>query len=256
MCRSKGILLFLAAALLWVSSCTPLKELVYMQGDPALLNDTTKFEMKLYPGDIISLNLFSVNPDALPGLSMAKEATPVIDNRSAYEKGFVIDQDGYAAFPYIGKVHLAGLTMQDAHDTLHNRLLQFIDDPVVVIKKLSFKISIVGEVNKPGLYYIPNEELTLIEAIALAGDVTNYADRTNVKIIRKKGDKSEEIAVDLTQKSSFIGKTRFIYPDDVIYVAPSKKKGFTSISPATAVITSSLTVLILAITLYLNASKD
>ena len=252
----KGIVVVLTAVLLCTTSCTPLKELVYMQGDPALLSDTTKFEMMLYPGDIISLNLFSVNPDALPGLSMAKEANPVIDNRSAYEKGFIIDEEGYAAFPYIGKVMLGGLSMNQAHDTLQNRLLQFIDEPVVVIKKLSFKVSIVGEVNKPGLYYIPNEQLTLIEAIALAGDVTNYADRTNVKIIRKMGHMSEEIQIDLTQKTSFVGKTRFIYPDDVIYVAPSKKKGFTSISPATAVITSSLTVLILAITLYLNASND
>jgi hypothetical protein len=73
--------------------------------------------------------------------------------------------------------------------------------------------------------------------------------------MRKNGDRVEQIQVDLTQMESFIGRTRFIYPDDVIYVAPSKKKGFTSISPATAVITSSLTVLILAATLYLN-TKD
>lgn len=250
----RGFLLISVIALV-LASCTPQRMLVYMQGDPAMLSDTTRFVMMLYPGDIISMNLFTVNPEAFPGLTTGKENAPVMDNRSAYEKGYVIDSNGDVSFPYIGHVHLSGLTIEAAHDTLVGRFRQFIEDPVVILKKLSFKISIVGEVNKPGLYYIPNEQLTLMEAIALAGDLTNYSDRTNVKIMRKNGDRVEQIQVDLTQMESFIGRTRFIYPDDVIYVAPSKKKGFTSISPATAVITSSLTVLILAATLYLN-TKD
>lgn len=244
-----------AATILFLAACTPQRELVYLQGDPAILRDTTTFRMMLYPGDIISMDLYTVNPDAFPGLATSKDKMTGMDNRSAYEKGFVLDQKGDVAFPYIGKVHLSGLTLDAAHDTIQNRFLQFIDEPVVILKKLSFKISVVGEVNKPGLYYVPNEQLTLLEGLAMAGDVTNFADRTNVKVLRKHGNEVEEISLDLTQKESFTGKTKFLYPDDVVYVAPSKKKRFTTLSPATAVITSLLTVLILAGTLYVRTNE-
>lgn len=238
---------------LMLVSCTPQRKLVYLQGDAAILKDTTTFEMKLFPGDIISVELFTVNPDAFPGLGISTDRITGTDNRTAYEKGFVLDRNGDVSLPYIGKVHLAGLSLNAAHDTVDQRFRQYIEEPVIVLKKLSFKISVVGEVNRPGLYYIPNEQLTLLEGIALAGDLTNFADRTSVKILRKNGDAIDEIQVDLTQKTAFVGKSKFLHPDDIIYVAPSRKKGFTTISPATAVITSFLTVLILAGTLYIRA---
>jgi polysaccharide biosynthesis/export protein len=245
--------LLVPAMFILLVSCTPQRKLVYLQGDPAVLRDTTTFEMKLYPGDIISVELFTVNPEAFPGLGISSDHITGTDNRSAYEKGFILDKNGDVSLPYIGKIHLAGLSLSAAHDSVDQRFRQYIDEPVVVLKKLSFKVSVVGEVNRPGLYYIPNEQLTLLEGLALAGDLTNYADRTSVKILRKNGDAIDEILVDLTQKTSYIGQSKFLHPDDIIYVAPSRKKGFTTISPATAVITSLLTVIILAGTLYIRA---
>jgi polysaccharide export outer membrane protein len=150
-------------------------------------------------------------------------------------------------------MQLGGLSIDDAHDTIVGRFRQFIDDPVVVIKKLSFKVSVLGEVNRPGLYYVPNEQLTLLEALATAGDLNNYADRTNIKILRKTGSGIMELPVDITSKESFTGVTRFIYPDDVIYVPPTRKKAFLAISPATAVLTSMLTAVALIATAYFRA---
>lgn len=233
-------------------SCTPQRKLVYLQGDASMLRDTTSFRMMIKAGDILMVNLFTVNPEAFPGIGITSDHSVVADNRSAYEKGFVVDQSGKIVLPYIGAVPLSGLTMQEAHDTITNRFRQYIDEPVVVVKKLNFKISVIGEVNRPGLYYIPNEELTLLEGLAMAGDLTNYADRTSLHILRKSGNETIEIIVDLTQKTAYTGATKFLYPDDVVYVAPTKKKRFTTISPATAVITSLITTLVLTATLIIR----
>jgi polysaccharide export outer membrane protein len=241
--------------LAFITSCTPQRKLVYMQGDASILKDTTSFTMKLEAGDIISVELYTVNPEAFPGFGVTGDRSVIVDNRSAYEKGFILDRAGNVTLPYAGPMHLEGLTIPQAHDTIVEHFRQYIDDPVVVIKKLSFKISIVGEVSHPGLFYVPNEQLSLIEALALAGDLTNYADRTKIKIIRKKGSASEELMVDVTSKTAFTGVTRYIYPDDIIYVPPTRKKAYTTISPATSIITSIVSTLVIIAALYIRNNK-
>lgn len=236
-----------------LQSCTPQRKLVYLQGDPTLLNDSTAFTMRLFPGDILMVQLFTINPEAFPGIGITASNTVGNDTRTAYEKGFVLDKQGKITLPYVGTFNLNGLSIDDAHDSIVNRFKAYIDDPVIVVKKLSFKVSIIGEVNRPGLYYVPNEQLTLLEALAMAGDLNNFADRTNLKILRKTSSGMMEIPVDITAKSSFTGATKFIYPDDVIYVAPTRKKAFTSIAPGTAVVTSLLTAIALIATAYFRA---
>ena len=165
-------------------SCTPQKKIVYFQNNAGNTNDTSAFEMRLAIGDIITVDLYTINPDAFPGIGISKDRATIVDNRSAYEKGFTIDKSGKVILPYIGEVMLQGLSMPQARDLITQKFKAFLDEPVIVVKKLSFKVSIVGEVQKPGLYYVPNERITLIEGLALAGDVANFADRTNIKIIR------------------------------------------------------------------------
>lgn len=235
-----------------LASCTPQRKLVYLQGDPKILKDTTGFTMKLFAGDIISVELYTVNPDAFPGFGIGGDRSVVVDNRSAYEKGFMLDQKGDVTLPYIGTMHMADMTIPEAHDSIVERFKKYIDEPVVVVKKLSFKVSIVGEVVRPGLFYVPNEQLTLIEALAMAGDLTNYADRTQIKIIRKAEVGSEELIVDLTSKNAFTGATRYVYPDDIIYIPPTRKKAFTTITPASTILTSVVSTLVVVAALYLK----
>lgn len=250
-CLHRFLFLLLVVAL---GACTPQRKLVYLQGDAKLFaNDSSSFEMKIFPSDILMVQLFTVNPDAFPGLGISASASEGNDSRSAYEKGFVVDKKGDLALPYVGSIHVAGLSMDDAHDTILNRFKKYIDDPVIIIKKLSFKVSVLGEVNRPGLYYVPNEQLTLLEGLAMAGDLNNYADRTNLRILRKTPTGTIEIPVDLTSKEAFTGVSKFIYPDDVIYVPPTRKKAFTAVSPATAVITSLITAVALLATAYFRS---
>jgi polysaccharide export outer membrane protein len=233
-------------------SCTPQKKIVYFQNNAGNTNDTSAFEMKLAIGDIITVDLYTINPDAFPGIGISKDRATIVDNRSAYEKGFTIDKSGKVILPYIGEVMLQGLSVPQARDLITQKFKAFLDEPVIVVKKLSFKVSIVGEVQKPGLYYVPNERITLIEGLALAGDVANFADRTNIKIIRQTANGSIEIPIDLTDQSSLVGAAKYLYPDDVVYVAPSRKKAFSQISVASGIFTSIVTSLVLIGTLYLK----
>ncbi|MBK7966521.1 MAG: SLBB domain-containing protein [Bacteroidetes bacterium] len=118
---------------------------------------------------------------------------------------------------------------------------------------MSFKVSVLGEVNKPGLYYVPNEKLTLLEAIAMASDLNNFGDRTKLKVLRKTANGTIEFNVDLTKKESFKGQAKYIHPDDVIYVPPTRKKAFTAVSPAAAIFTSLLTSMALIVTAYFRS---
>lgn len=234
-------------------SCTPQKKIVYFQNNSGNTTDTSAFEMKLTTGDIITVDLYTINPDAFPGIGISKDRSTIVDNRSAYEKGFTIDKLGKVILPYIGEVILQGLSVPEARDLIALKFKAFLDEPVIVVKKLSFKVSIVGEVQKPGLYYVPNEKITLIEGLALAGDVGNFADRTNIKIIRQTASGSIEIPIDLTNQSSLTGAGKYLYPDDVVYVAPSRKKAFSQISVASGIFTSIVTSLVLIGTLYLRS---
>ncbi len=239
--------------LVLVNACTPQRKLIYLQGDAETWNDTSSFVMYLFPGDILMVQLFTVNQDAFPGITNSSVTSEGNDTRNAYEKGFVIDQRGNLTLPYIGTMQLAGLSLDDAHDTINNRFKKYIDDPVVILKKLSFKVSVLGEVNKPGLYYVPNEKLTLLEAIAMASDLNNFGDRTKLKVLRKTANGTIEFNVDLTKKESFKGQAKYIHPDDVIYVPPTRKKAFTAVSPAAAIFTSLLTSMALIVTAYFRS---
>lgn len=210
-----------------------------------------EFILTIAPNDILSVQVFTVNVEAFPGIASTVDKQ-VIDNRSPYEKGFIVDKSGFVELPLIGKVNLAGLNMTDARDTLVKRFEYYMDAPVVVLKKLSFKITLIGEVNKPGLYYVPNEKVTLLEALGMAGDLTIFGSRKDVKLIRQTSEGYKEIKIDLTTKSALNSEVAFLHPDDVIYVRPINRRGAATVSPTVLIITSVLTTLTLVISVILR----
>lgn len=245
-------LLFIFSCLVLGVSCTSQKKLNYFQSqkgeDFSTINITQDYEVKLVPHDIIQFNIFIENPEAFPSLKDSYDKMG-FDNRSAYEKGFVLDHSGNVDFPLIGKVHLEGLTIIQAKDTMVKRFKYFIDNPIVTLKKLSFKITVMGEVVKPGLYYVPNEQITLTEALAMAGDLTNYGRRTDIQVFRKSSDGYKVNTVDLTKRDFFNTEMYYLHPEDIVYVKAFKRKALANVGPAVLVITSVLSTTILAITL-------
>lgn len=223
-------------------------------GQTAVSGNYPEFTLTIQPNDILSIQLFTINAEAFPGIATTVDKQ-VIDNRTAYEKGFVIDKSGNIELPLVGVLNLSGYTLPAARDTIANRYRKYMDEPIVVIKKLSFKITLLGEFNKPGLYYVPNEKITLLEGMGMAGDLTPYGDRKTVKVIRKTGDSYKEISVDLTSKAPLNSEVAYLHPDDVVYVATTKKRGATTISPTVGIFTSIIATLTLVAALILRETE-
>ncbi len=242
-------------SILGLMACTPQKEIVYFQNFDNNRSEALPFELKIYPEDILTVQLFTINPEALPGLSATFDRN-IVDNRTFYEKGFIVDRNGYLELPLVGRIKVGGLTLSAARDSITRCFEQFIDNPVVVVKKLSFKITILGEVNKPGLYYIPNEKITFVEALGMAGDLTNYGDRTDIRIYRKDPEERlREIKLDLTRTDALV-ENRYVYPDDVIYIKPIRRKALANINPALMVITSIISTTVIVISLIIRIHGD
>lgn len=251
--KFKNTSCLIAVLSLLVFGCVPQKKIVYFQPVTSD-NDTAKQvvpvrpDMMVYPKDIINVFVYTDNPDALPGIGSKLEDRSM-DNRPAYERGFTVEDDGNLILPLIGPVKIAGLTIDAARHEIAKRYAAYITNPVVQLKKLNFKITVLGEVKEPGMYFISYESLNLLEGLATAGDIGLYGSRTDVKVIRTINGKQEEHVIDLTSQNALYAKQFYLMQDDVIYVRQLKNKRWQNITPQISVITSVSAVLIAFATL-------
>jgi polysaccharide export outer membrane protein len=132
-----------------------------------------------------------------------------------------VDANGAIELPLIGSLKVAGLTTMQARDTIKAKLTKYLKEPTVNIRFLNYKISVLGEVQRPSVYVIPNETITLPEALGLAGDMTIYGKRGNVLIIRDNNGKKEFGRVDLNSRDLFSSPYYYLHANDVVYVEPS-----------------------------------
>jgi polysaccharide export outer membrane protein len=228
--------------------------LIYFQGAIPVINADSIYKVRLFPGDILSINIFTINAEAYPYLSIPGDRMGA-DNRSSYEKGYIINGKGEVKLPLVGSVLLKGLTIPEATDTIENKFREFINDPIVTVKKLNFKVTILGEVSKPGTYPVMNEKATLPEVLGMAGDLSQFADRKMLRIIREENNQRKDFFVDLTDAKSLNTETYYIHPDDIIYVQPLPRRAFQNISPSVTLFTSILTTTVVVLTFILTTNK-
>jgi polysaccharide export outer membrane protein len=158
--------------------------------------------------------------------------------------------------PLIGAVNLNGLSIEEATNLIEQKFTVYMEDPIVTIRKLNFKVTVLGEVNRPGTYLISNEKASLPEVLGLAGDLTGYGDRTNLKIIREENNDTKQFEVNLTSAASLSPETYFLHPDDIVYVSANRKRGFQTVAPAVTVFTSIITTAILVFTFIIASNNN
>jgi polysaccharide export outer membrane protein len=217
--------------LLATTSCLTKKELVYMQNNSLKEETPTQFSTtynvyKLQPNDVLSVKVLSADPDMseLFNITNPASAFGVSDPGSMYLSGYSVDNEGYINLPTVGKLRVAGLTTSQIQDQIQVGLSRYINDATVVVKLISFKISVLGDVSRPGYYYIYNERANLLEGLGMAGDLTQGASRENVKLIRQQPNGSEVVLLDLTDPNLVQSKYFQLQPNDVLYVEPRKKQ--------------------------------
>jgi polysaccharide export outer membrane protein len=166
-------------------------------------------------------------------------------NSGVFLIGNTVNDSGFVYLPTIDKVKVIGLTINQAKDTIQSRVNQYISGVSVNVKLGNFKITVLGEVNRPGTIYIPNSRLTIFEAIGLAGDLSIYGNRMNVKIIHS-NDNNRISVVDLTDKRLIYSSEYYLLPNDIIYVEATKSKVYgTTPFPFVTILTAISTLILL-----------
>ena len=164
-----------------------------------------------------------------------------------YLNGYQVDKNGNIQLPVLGLVNVLGLTLKQAQQVISDAASEFIKDPTINVKLLSFRFTVLGEVLRPGLYY--NFQMTIFEAISIANGNTEFAEIDKVLVLRKTDDEVKSIRVDLSSIEMLNSEAYFIYPDDVVYVQPDKFKNVSLKAPVYQLILSTITVAVLILNL-------
>jgi polysaccharide export outer membrane protein len=239
--KSISLYSFFVLILLMVCSCANKKKIIYFQGDkPISSNTETKYLSILHADDLLSITVMGPDADAAKpfNLSTYGNYTSNQNNSSTNavsNAGYLIDAGGQIDFPVIGKIKLAGLNRTEAADLIKEKLKDYIKDAMVNIQILNFKVTVLGDVNKPGTYNIPNERITFLEAIGLAGDLNLSGLRKNILLIRDVDGKKTETRIDLTSKDVFNSPAYYLQQNDVIYVEHNRAKKNASVINASSI---------------------
>ena len=220
-----------------LSSCGDTKQLVLLQGkfDTAKLSIINPVEPIIRKGDIMSIIVYSDNPDATKiynqSLIVTGNASVIAPSGEAAvggappaAPGYQVDVDGNIVFQGLGKIHIEGLTKAALKDTLDARLMPFLQHPYYSIRFLNFKFTMMGEVTRPGVISIPGERINILEAIALAGDLTFYARRDSVLVIRENNNKREFARLDLRKPEIMASPYFYLQQNDIVIFEPTKRK--------------------------------
>ncbi|WP_299436895.1 polysaccharide biosynthesis/export family protein [uncultured Aquimarina sp.] len=226
----KFLLLLVLSTIIF--SCKTPTDVVYFQDSQNLekINSTNSFTPVFKVDDVVSILVSATDMDAARPFNLMQGASlpsPTGDigassgGNGGVEPTYLIDEEGNIDFPVLGKLKISGLTRVQIKDMLKEKLKIYIKDPIVNVRLKNFKITVIGEVSQPGSFTIPNERVTIIEAIGLAGDLTIMGKRGNVMVIRENDGVNTYHKVDLTSKSIFDSPVYYLAQNDVLYVEPN-----------------------------------
>lgn len=215
-----------AVFILIFTSCVSKKQIVYFQNDTinqSLVSNNYKTVFKaddLLQITVSSLDLEAVKPFNLPAVTYATTTNNVIG--TPQQQSYLIDNEGFIDFPLLGKLKFGGLTRSEAIQLLKNKLdPDYVKNPTINIKISNFTITVLGDVKAPGTFTIPNERITVLEAIGLAGDL-NITGIRNIEVFREENNEKKSYKLDLKSNTIFTSPAYYLQQNDVVYVQPNK----------------------------------
>jgi polysaccharide biosynthesis/export protein len=218
-------------SLLLLSSCYYNKRLVYFQDNsfsasPKLM-ENAKSIYRLQSNDILSIKVKS-STDAqvsdLFNITTTTQAPMFTSPGNLFLEGYSIDESGQITLPIIGTLTVKDLSIEEVQSLIQQNANKYLKNATVIVKLISFKVTVLGEVNNPGYHYVYNNQITILEALGLAGDLNAVGSRKNVKLIRQVPKGSEVVLLDLTDPRLLKSKYFYLMPNDAIYVEPLKAR--------------------------------
>jgi len=263
----RGFIIPLLMYGLFFQSCVVNKKYQYLQKDDVNVKpdtfvkdsvlrtyDLSDFEYKLQPEDILSVQFFSLTPEEYDFFSL-KQNQSAGGNQfqsasSGLINGYLVDENGEIEFPVVGKVQVSGLSIFDAQNHIQLVADQYLESPVVEVRLLNFRFTLLGEVKQEGTINSLNNRITLLEAIGLAGGFTDYADKANIKVIRQGYGEAEIYYLNLLDEGFINSTFYYMNQNDVIVVPPLKQRPYQIyFGKNLALVISSVSLLLLVLNL-------
>jgi polysaccharide export outer membrane protein len=248
-----GLILFLGAILL--SSCVPMKRIRYLQTPKE--SETTQVDFKkpatleylVHKGD----NIY-VKVNTLDDKSNYFEKSGTYDNyyteSGIYLNSFTVNDSGYVEFPLIGKVMVNNFTIEQIREKIQLKVNEYVKNTIVIVKLANFRVSMLGEFKNPGKYLVYQDKINIFEAIAMAGDMTDFAKRNNVLLVRQSEKGVKTYRLNLNDNSLLESDFYYLMPNDLVYVEPVKGKPFAFSEFPYILILSTITTALLLINYF------
>ncbi len=238
-------LLTLLLTLLLFGSCQSYKQVPYLQGSENFKETKAEplYDARIMPKDLLTIVVSCPEEPELAEPFNLTVASPLLTNsrnltQQPTLQQYLVDNDGNIDFPILGTIHLGGLTKSEAEQLIKDQLKpQFKQMPIVTVRMVNYKISVIGEVSHPGTFTISNEKVNLFEALAMAGDLTIYGMRDNVKLIREnRVGERQIITLNLNNPDILQSPYYYLQQNDIVYITPNKTKAKTAdISTSTTI---------------------
>lgn len=214
------------------TSCVNTQKAVYFngQGDASLPSNITIPQTIISPNDLLSITVTSLNPTAsavfnAPNVTYSNSTTNITGS-PVQATGYLVDAEGNIQFPILGTIKAAGLTESALRTQIIKGILdkKLLVDPIVAVRHLNFRVTVLGEVGNPTVINVPSEKITLLEALGLAGDITVYGKRENVLVIREENGQKIIKRINLNTSEIFNSPYYYLRSSDIVYVEPNKAK--------------------------------
>ena len=237
-----------------LASCRQYKDIVMFQDLENMEQQEAKPVKTTYllkAGDILYINIVTFDKEIAELFStnsnMQNSSYAMNSNTGLYITGYDIDSEGNLTLPVVGKVNVADKKVETAKMNIQDAIKKYSTDATVTVKLINTRITVIGEVARPGVFYNYNNELTVLDAISMAGDINEYGNLRKVIVIRKQGNKSTSYRVDLTSKKLLVSEGYYLQPNDVVYVEPDRWKNIKINIPTYSIILSTVTTLMVVL---------
>ena len=259
-------LTIMSLAILSITSCQSTKNIAYIQNSDSISYDQSRFlyDAKIMPKDQLTITVNTVNPEASLPYNLLLQNSYTQGRNMSTGGGtlmpYLVDNDGYINFPVVGRLKVSGLTKSECESLLLDKIRPYMaetENPVVTVRMSSYSVSVLGEVARPGSFQVGREKITILEALAQAGDLTIYGVRNKVKLIREDATGKKEIhTLDLTNANIVNSPYYYLQQNDIVYVEPNKVKAQNaSVGSMTTLWFSATSILISLTSLIYNILK-
>ena len=219
--------IMVVTVILMMVGCGSSKEVAYWQNIDSISLAASKglFDAKIMPKDELTILVQTTDPLTSEPFNLRSTGQTSSKNQIT---GYLVDNDGMINFPIVGKIHVAGLTKTECEDLIKSKIQPYLartENPLVSVRTSSYRITVIGEVNKPGVIPVATEKISLVEALAEAGDMTIYGKRDNILLVREdKSGEKHKVRLNMNDANIINSPYYYLQQNDIVYVEPHKVK--------------------------------